>query len=100
MRGEEFQGHTSLKLEVLGFVDDTHAAVSDLVDDLVFAGDEHSRFQDAKGAFKGLGEGGVVRASLDARTQRRRAAAAEPQVFLVLSMALGTFHGNVALPDV
>jgi hypothetical protein len=40
VRGEEFQRHTTLELEVLGLVDDPHPAPADLLKDTILPGDE------------------------------------------------------------
>jgi len=36
---QEFQGDRTLELDVLGLVDDAHAAVADFLDDPILAGD-------------------------------------------------------------
>ena len=54
-------------------------------------GNEAPGFQNATRGFKGPGEGGVVQGSLDARTQRRRAAASELRSVIVLGMAPRAF---------
>ena len=57
VRRQELQGDRSPELDVLGPIDDPHAAVTDFVDDLVFSGDETARFHNRGGRFDSFGEG-------------------------------------------
>ena len=90
-RREELQGYWTFEFDVLGLVDDPHAATADLVDDPELASDEGPRLQDAHGRLKGPGQGWRLGVSW---AERRRAVAAVSRIVPVLGVTVGTFNHN------
>src|SRR5512138_2176974 len=96
VRRQELQGHAPLELEVLGLVNDSHAAVAEFLDDLVLAGDNGAWPHDLNRSF----EGSRKRYRVGSRgPQRRRAVGAEPRTIIILGMTPGTLHDPVPYPS-
>ena len=81
VRRQELQGHRPLELEVLGLVDDPHAAVAELLDDLVLAGDDGPGPHDLDRRLEGFRQ---RRSFRPRRMERRRTVAAKPGDVVIL----------------
>ena len=60
LRGQELEGDGAAELEVVGLVDDAHAAAADLAEEAIFAGDDGAGEDAAGERVDGRGEGGRI----------------------------------------
>ena len=90
LRPDDLESHHFLELLVKGFVNRTHAALAQLLDDLVAPGEDRAPVQLVESGDQGRRIG--RRRSRGRRLQRRRALTAETAVVAVIRMALGASH--------
>ena len=90
LRRQELQGNRPVELDVLGLIDDTHAAPPDLLEDPVLSRGHRSR----RGGLCGSLQGPRRRESGSSDVpQWRRTAPAEPGCIGIICVTLWAFHG-------